>query len=219
MNLLKCLLCTGLVIALLGAASAALWSILGSFNAFASAGNWPADRMLLIALALALSGLAIAGSIRWAKRRDGEHHLRDSRRPIYEGLVLAWESALMAVNASCAGIIIPPREETGDLEVLLALRGSQPVLRQYNTLHQLAAQPGSSRESVLEQYLTLITEMRRDLGAHSYSPSERAGLRTLLLGCSMDRSVGPNPRPSTTPSSASHSELGSLAAAAPAHRL
>lgn len=176
----KTLVITMFVLAAFGGIAAGIWYGVGFFVRAAAARESPADSVLLFCFALLLSALGIASTIRWAKRREGEHRLGDLRLPLYEALIVAWRGVLRAGHEPHGRTATPLPEDIRNLENLLALRGSPAVLEQYNMLCQMAGRPSATPEQVQEQFVRLVTEMRRDVGVHSSISNETNVLDALL---------------------------------------
>jgi hypothetical protein len=130
---------------------------------------------------LLLCALVVAASLRGAKRRELELRSAESRRGIYQSVTLAWGGALRSGGNRPTELLTWLPKDIAGLEGRLALRASPKVLRDYSRLRQLASQADTPLQKVREQFLSLVLEMRCELGMNGWRLAEREALERLFL--------------------------------------
>ncbi len=185
MKALTNILATLLVLAVLAALGwAAYYTVVYLIDVFAGLDTQIKDAMVALWIAVFIGALIIAGSMRWARKREAQARIRLEKAAVYRQVLDAWASRLGADALSGNGT--PPSEtmlETAERALLLW--GSSSVLKHSAAYKAVLTQAGPVASETHAALNVVLRAMRTDLGQSPFglTKGELAGwfLQTAAL--------------------------------------
>ncbi len=162
MKALTNILATLLVLAVLAALGwAAYYSIGYLVGVFSGFDTQTKDLMVALWIAVFIGALIIAGSVRWARKREAQDRLRLEKAAVYRQVLDAWASRPDARSGNGT-----PTSETmlETAERALLLWGSSSVLKHSVAYKAVLAEAGPDASETQAALNVVLRAMRTDLG-------------------------------------------------------